>query len=127
MEINQSILTKVSSVYQDFAIGNLNPFYEYLSEDVIWNSHSHPSSPFYGMHYGIKSIEPFFNKMVNTIIQKVDVHTVLKKGDKAVVLIDILSNNKINGQDNEENWIHVLRFENGKVTQVDIYTKPILT
>ena len=125
MEAVQSKLDKLQSAYLGFAAGDLNPLYESLSEDVVWYSHSNPMAPYYGVHRGIKSIEAYFSDLSASEIKKVEVHSLLENGDKAIALIDILCVGRESGASTEEQYVHVLRIEEGLVTQVDIYKNKI--
>ena len=117
-------LTKVQTAYQGFASGNMQYLFENLAEDVVWSSHSHPSSPYHGSHHGIESIEKYFSDLNNIDIQQVEIRSMLQNGEKAIALVDIKCNIELNGQITEENYVHVLRLEDGIVTRVDIYSNP---
>ena len=107
-------LAKVREAYQAFASGNLKTLIDNISEDVIWNNHLNPASPFYGDHRGIESFEEYFSTLTSDSIQEVDVHTALESGHKSIVLIDIKGT---------RNYVHVLRFARGKVIQIDTYNR----
>jgi len=114
MEATYSSLAKVQRAYRDFVTGDIQTLIENISEDVIWNSHLNPASPYYGAHQGIESIEEYLSKLADNDIREADVHTAIESGNKSIVLIDVRA---------KEHYVHVLRCSRGKVIQIDIYNK----
>ena len=121
MESNTSPLATIQTGYQAFAAGDLTPFFSTLAQDAVLNSHSHPSSPFHGVHRGTEAIAAYFGNLSKVELERFDVHTMVESGDRVIVLVDVRRITKASGQVTEGQFVHVWRFADGKIVQGDIY------
>ena len=112
MEKTYSNLDKIQQAYQAFASGNIQALIDSISDDVIWNNHLNPQSPFYGNHKGIESFQKYFSMLANDDISEINVHSAIEGRNKSIIIFDVKG---------EDNYVHVVRFVMGKVTRIDIY------
>jgi ketosteroid isomerase-like protein len=116
----------INEVYREIASGNLKRIQESFSGDVIWSSHSDEPSV-KGTQKGIHSIESYFKSMAGTQIKNADIHTVIENGNRKIALVFITLQKEINGHAQVANFVHVLRFTNGKITRMDVYSNPAIS
>lgn len=114
-------LALAREVYEAYAEADLVPLFEMLDENVVWRSHSHPSSPFHGVHHGIEAIQAYFAKLSTVDIQRFDLKTLVESGDKVIALLDIRRVAVDTGQVFEGQFVHVMRLKNGRIIEFDIY------
>jgi len=117
MEKTYSNLDKIQQAYQAFASGNIQALIESISDDIIWNNHLNPQSPFYGNHKGIESFQKYFSMLANNDINEIKVHSAIEGRNKSIVIIDVKGT---------DNYVHVVRLAMDKVTRVDIYNKNVV-
>ena len=121
MESSSSPLALIQTGYQAFAAGNLTPFFNTLADGAVINSHSHPSSPFHGVHEGHDAIAAYFGNLPKVELERFDVHTMVESNNRVIVLVDVRRITKASGVVTEGQFVHVWRFAEGKIVQGDIY------
>ncbi len=114
-------LALTQAAYEGFGNGDMNPLFSILAEDILWNSHSHPSSPFHGVHRGVPAIQAYFGNMVKVELEKFEIMNMIEADDRVVVLVDVRRVTKESGQMIEGMAVHTYKFANGKITQADLY------
>jgi ketosteroid isomerase-like protein len=119
--MNQSNLGLTQKIYQGFATGNMQPLFESITDNTLWNSHSHPTSPFHGVHKGAKEIEKYFSNMGKVELHKFDLLSMVESGNKVIILFDVERTIKENGIKNTGQFVHILEFQDDKIIQADIY------
>ena len=117
----QTYLSQVQEIYAGFGKGDLAPLFGTAAEDIVWNSHSHPSSPFHGVWRGVGALQEYFGHMAEIRLEKFDIHTMMEANNHVVALIDVRRITTATGDITEGQFVHVLKFEGDKLTQVDIY------
>ncbi len=118
---SQSNLSIAQEIYAGFGKGDLKPLFDSAAEDIVWSSHSHPSSPFHGVWRGAEALQEYFGNMALIRIEKFDIHTMVEANDRVVALIDVRRIITATGEVTEGQFVHVLKFENNKLARVDIY------
>jgi ketosteroid isomerase-like protein len=117
----QTYLSLVQEIYAGFGQGDLSPLLGAAAEDIVWSSHSHPSSPFHGVWRGAEALPEYFGNMAEIQLEKFDIHTMMEANNRVVALIDVRRITTATGDITEGQFVHVLKFEGDKLTQVDIY------
>ena len=59
--------------------------------------------------------------MAEIQLEKFDIHTMMEANNRVVALIDVRRITTATGDITEGQFVHVLKFEGDKLTQVDIY------
>lgn len=113
-------LRSAREIYDAFLAGDVPPLFGALAEDVVWNSHSHPRSPLYGVHDGIEGVQAYFGRVGEVEIERHVLEELVDAGDRAVALIDVRRRNG-DGSITERQLVHVPRFTDGSISRVDVY------
>ena len=122
MTQSTSNLKTIQDMYAAFVEGDLGPLFAALSDEIVWNSHSHPVSPFHGIHRGIPAVEAYFGKLPDVDIERFDVKAIFEADDKVIALIDQCRVTKSTGLAHDGLYVHVWGFnKDGKMNQVDIF------
>ena len=125
MNYSMSQLTPLAlaqAAYQGFSKGNMEPLFSILAEDVRWINHS-PSdySPFTGVHYGVEGVKEYFSHMPEIDQEKFEIRAMAEQNGYVMATIERKATYKAAGKVHEGQIVHVLRFKESKLQQMDIY------
>lgn len=110
------------AAYQGFSEGNMEPLFSILDPEVKWINHSpSPYSPFAGVHHGPEGVKAYFNRMPEIDQERFDIKAIAEQNDYVMVVVDRKALYKAVGKIHEGQIVHILRFEEGKLKQMDIY------
>ncbi|RME69275.1 MAG: hypothetical protein D6781_08985 [Verrucomicrobia bacterium] len=115
------LLPLAREIYEAYAEADLVPLFQALDEHVVWRTHSHPCSPFRGVHVGTEAIQRYFANMTRVDNQRFEVKSLLQAGDRVVALLDVRRVLVETGQVFEGLFVHVWRWKAGRIVEVDIY------
>ncbi len=119
---NTTPLALAKAAYQGFAEGDMQPLLSILAKDVIWNNHSSKSySPFAGSHHGIEGVKAYFSRMPAIQQDRFDIIAIAENNGYVMATIDRKATYLSVDKTHEGQIVHVLRFEAGKLKQMDIY------
>lgn len=119
---SSSPLALAKAAYQGFAEGDMQPLLSILAVDVIWNNHSSKSySPFAGSHHGVEGVKAYFSLMPAINQERFDIIAIAENNGYVMATIDRKATYLSVGKTHEGQIVHILRFEGGKLQQMDIY------
>jgi ketosteroid isomerase-like protein len=113
-------LARIQAAYDGFMQGDLEPMFEILTEDVLWNVHSHPDVPFHGVWHGHIGVKESLIRVEAVDMQRFDVDSIGFVGDRVVVLLQVRFVTR-NGLTVEGPFVHILTFEGDKISRVDLF------
>lgn len=116
-----SNLSLAQEAYMNFGRGDIPAVFAMMADDIVWNSHSHPASPFHGVFKGKGDMQQYFGNMAEVEIQKFDITNLVEAGEKVVALIDVHRVTKATGDVTSGQFVHVLQFADRKLARVDVY------
>ena len=115
-------LALAQAAYQGFAEGNMEPLFSILAEDVKWINHSSSSySPFAGVHRGLEGVKAYFSHMPEIDQEKFEIKAMAEQNGYVMVTIERRAIYKAVGKVHEGQIVHVMRFDDDKLQQMDIY------
>ena len=120
--MKQTPIELAKAAYHGFFKGDMGPLFTILADDIIWTNHSPASySPFRGIHRGIMGVEKYFSHMGEIDQQQFEIKAMAEENGYVMVTINRKALYKAEGKFHEGQIVHVLRFENDKLVQMDIY------
>lgn len=112
----------VKGAYKGFSEGNMEVLFSNLADDVVWKNHSFSESPLPEVSNGVEGVMHYFGAVEKGMeIQKFDIQNILQDGDLFTVLIDVKRKLVADGSENGGQYVHVIKFENGKLKAFDAY------
>ncbi|MDI9849802.1 nuclear transport factor 2 family protein [Rhodoblastus sp. 17X3] len=113
----------VQSIYAAFARGDIDSVVAAFDSDIAWISNSDPALlPFGGERRGIEGVRSFFREQAANIeIDSYQPREFLCGLDFVAVLGRSISRSKVTDEPFEDDWLHLLRIRNGKVTEFRIF------
>ena len=115
-------LDLAKTAYDGFAEGDMQPLFSILSEDVVWTNHSSKEySPFAGSHHGVEGVKAYFGRMPEIKQDRFDIVAIAESNGYVMVTIERKATYLSVGKTHEGQIVHVLRFDQGLLVQMDIY------
>lgn len=115
-------LASAKAAYDGFFNGTMKPLFSILADDVVWTNHSAAEySPFAGIHQGVEGVREYFSHMPEIDQQKFEILAMAEQNGYVMVTINRVAKYLTAGRTHEGQIVHVLRFENDKLQQMDIY------
>ena len=115
-------LALAKAAYDGFSKGNMEPLLSILSPDVRWINHSaNTYSPFRGVHHGVAGVKAYFSHMPEIEQERFDLLAIAEQNGHVMVTIDRKTTYKSVGKIHEGQIVHVLRFVDDQLQQMDIY------
>ncbi len=111
----------VQNAYKGFSEGNMEPLFSNLAEDVVWKNHGTPDSPFPRVSKGLSGVMQYFDAMKEIVLHKFDIKNMLHSENVFSVLIDVKRTINKTGDTKEGQYVHVIKFQNGKLKEMDLY------
>ena len=112
----------VKGAYKGFREGNLEVLFSNLHDNVVWKNHGSPDSPLPVVSKGIEGVMHYFGAVDKGMeIEKFDIKNILQQEDIFTVLIDVKRKLKQTGAEKSGQFVHVMRFDGGKLTSFDAY------
>jgi uncharacterized protein len=113
----------VQSIYAAFARGDIDSVVAASDPNIAWISNSDPALlPFGGERRGIDGVRSFFRELSASIeIDCYQPREFFCGPDFVAVLGRSISRSKGTGEPFEDDWLHLLRIRNGKVTEFRIF------
>ncbi|MAT38369.1 MAG: hypothetical protein CL946_02060 [Ectothiorhodospiraceae bacterium] len=112
-------LETVQKMYQAFGTGDMETFFGYLHEDVVWESRYPEGVPLGGSFQGHTGVGEFLGKL-GTVLEMHDFAPVKMIGDDDTVFsagYEVVTP-KSTGKQYRNEWVHMFSFKDGKVTRV---------
>lgn len=111
------------SIYAAFARGDIDSVAAVSDPDIVWISNSDPVLlPFGGERRGVGGVRSFFRELLANIeIDAYQPREFFRGPDFVAVLGRSISRSKATGEPFEDDWLHLLRIKNGKVTEFRIF------
>jgi len=113
--------------YEAFGRGDLDGATEYFADDICWENPEAPQMPNNGVTEGRDAVKQLFAELGNywesfTIVPD----EFIESGETVVVLSHSEAKGKETGKEVKLPWVHVWRFGDGKVTEVQALTDTAL-
>jgi len=113
--------------YEAFGRGDLDGATEYFADDICWENPEAPQMPNNGVTEGRDAVKQLFAELGNywesfTIVPD----EFIESGETVVVLSHSEAKGKETGKEVKLPWVHVWRFSDGKVTEVQALTDTAL-
>jgi ketosteroid isomerase-like protein len=113
--------------YEAFGRGDLDGATENFADDVRWENPEAPQIPNSGVTQGRDDVKQLFAELGNywesfTIVPD----EFIESGDTVVVLIHSEAKGKDSGKEVKLPWVHIWRFSDGKVVEVQALTDTAL-
>jgi len=117
------IVRMVQRLYAAFGRGDIETIVRACDPDVVWISNADPALlPFGGEHRGPEGVRSFFRELAASL--DTDSYEPLQffgGPDSVTVLGRSISRSKRTGDPFEEDWIHLFRIKNGKMTEFRLF------
>lgn len=107
-------------LYSAFGDRNIGAVFAGLHRDVVWRTHA-PGSPFHGVHRGVGGVQAYMDRMSHVTLERFEIQALDSVGDRVVALIDVRRTTKATRAVVEGQFVHVLRFEGGRLREIDVY------
>ena len=115
-------LTSAKAAYEGFFNGTMEPLFSILADNIVWTNHSAAEySPFAGIHKGVEGVKEYFSHMPEIDQQKFEILAMAEHNGYVMVTINRVARYLAAGKTHEGQIVHVLRFNNDKLQQMDIY------
>jgi uncharacterized protein len=113
--------------YQAFANGDLDGATASFADDVRWENPEAPQMPNNGVTEGKDQVKQLFAELGDTWESfSITPDEFIESGDTVVVLSHSEAKGKDTGKEVKLPWVHVWRFSDGKVTEVQALTDTAL-
>jgi len=113
--------------YEAFARGDLDGATENFADDVRWENPEAPQVPNNGVTQGKDAVKQIFAELGNYWESfSITPDEFIESGDTVVVLSHSESKGKNTGKEVKLPWVHVWRFRDGKVADVQALTDTAL-
>jgi ketosteroid isomerase-like protein len=113
--------------YEAFARGDLDGATEYFADDVRWENPEAPQLPNSGVTEGKDAVKEVFADLANHWDSfSITPDEFIESGETVVVLSHSEAKGKETGKEVKLPWVHIWRFNDGKVTEVQALTDTAL-
>jgi uncharacterized protein len=113
--------------YQAFANGDLDGATASFADDVRWENPEAPQMPNNGVTEGKDQVKQLFAELGDTWESfSITPDEFIESGDTVVVLSHSEAKGKDTGKEVKLPWVHIWRFSDGKVTEVQALTDTAL-
>jgi ketosteroid isomerase-like protein len=113
--------------YEAFAQGDLDGATEYFDDNVRWENPEAPQMPNNGVTEGKDAVKQLFAELGNYWDSfSITPDEFIESGETVVVLSHSEAKGKETGKEVSLPWVHVWRFSDGKVTEVQALTDTAL-
>jgi uncharacterized protein len=113
--------------YEAFSQGDLEGATENFADDIRWENPEAPQVPNHGVTEGKDAVKQLFAELGNFWDSfRITPDEFIESGDTVVVLSHSEATGKETGKDVKLPWVHVWRFSDGKVTEVQALTDTAL-
>ena len=118
----QENLQLVQQNYAAFGRGDLPGFLSNLTDDVVWESRYTSNIPFGGLWHGHEGVTQFFANLGETLdVKDFGIEEFISQANTVVVLGYEKVQIKSTGSEYKNEWVHVWKLKEGKVTKVRTY------
>ncbi len=111
---------RAKHLYAALAARNAGAIFSGLHPQIEWRTHG-PGSPFHGVLRGVGSVQAYADRMSQVSLERFEVTALDNVGDAVVALIDVRRVTKATQAVTEGQFVHVMRFENGRLRELDVY------
>jgi uncharacterized protein len=126
-EIRMSNTDTLRDGYEAFGRGDLDAATQNFADDIRWENPEAPVIPNNGVTEGKEQVKQLFAELGNYWESfSITPDEFIESGDTVVVLSHSESKGKDTGKEVKLPWVHVWRFANGKVTDVQALTDTAL-
>ena len=113
--------------YEAFRQGDLQGATENFADDIRWENPEAPQVPNHGVTEGKDAVKQLFAELGNFWDSfRITPDEFIESGDTVVVLSHSEATGKETGKNVKLPWVHVWRFSDGKVTEVQALTDTAL-
>ena len=113
--------------YEAFGQGDLEGATQNFADDIRWENPEAPQVPNHGVTEGKDAVKQLFAELGNYWDSfRITPDEFIESGDTVVVLSHSEATGKETGKDVKLPWVHVWRFSDGKVTEVQALTDTAL-
>jgi ketosteroid isomerase-like protein len=113
--------------YEAFSQGDLEGATENFADDIRWENPEAPQVPNHGVTEGKDAVKQLFAELGNFWDSfRITPDEFIESGDTVVVLSHSEATGKETGKNVKLPWVHVWRFSDGKVTEVQALTDTAL-
>jgi uncharacterized protein len=113
--------------YEAFRQGDLEGATENFADDIRWENPEAPQVPNHGVTEGKDAVKQLFAELGNFWDSfRITPDEFIESGDTVVVLSHSEATGKETGKNVKLPWVHVWRFSDGKVTEVQALTDTAL-
>ncbi len=110
----------VHAAYAAFASGNRPAVLALLSPDTVWTMHAPADHPYAGVWKGPQGVAAFLNAIASTVqVVAFGIDEEHVAGDVVVCVGHETVRHKMNGESNENRFIHLFRVVAGKITRFE--------
>ncbi len=113
----------VQSLYAAFGRGDINAIVAASDPDIAWYSNADPALlPYGGERRGVDGVKSFFRELASNVeFESFEPLEFFSGPDFVVVLGRTKARAKGTGARIEDQWIHMFRIRNGKVTEFRVF------
>jgi ketosteroid isomerase-like protein len=113
--------------YEAFGQGDLEGATENFADDIRWENPEAPQVPNHGVTEGKDAVKQLFAELGNYWDSfRITPDEFIESGNTVVVLSHSEATGKETGKDVKLPWVHIWRFSDGKVTEVQALTDTAL-